>query len=98
MNQLHALATCDFDASTASNIAAFDAQRASAIGLSNIYFLDLNDLICPGASCPSVQHGRIVYRDDNHLTTAFTESLAPTLRTRLFQLLQNATQSPHTPR
>jgi peptidoglycan/LPS O-acetylase OafA/YrhL len=87
---LHAAESCDFDASVALNEAAFSAERAAADGLANIYFLDLSDLICPGSSCPATQHGLLVYRDDNHLTGTFAETLAPTVRTRLFQLLRNA--------
>jgi peptidoglycan/LPS O-acetylase OafA/YrhL len=88
----HAGESCDFDASVALNEAAFSAERASADGLTNIYFLDMNDLICPGSSCPATQREVIVYRDENHLTGAFAEMLAPMVRTRLFQLLRN-TQS-----
>jgi peptidoglycan/LPS O-acetylase OafA/YrhL len=90
LQQLHAPATCDFDASVARNDTAFSAERAAADGLPNIYFLDLSDLICPGSSCPAIQHGLIVYRDDNHLASTFAETLAPAVRARLFQLLRNA--------
>jgi peptidoglycan/LPS O-acetylase OafA/YrhL len=86
----NATSACDFDASAALDEKAFSSERAAAEGLTNIYFLDMTDLICPGSSCPAKQHGLIVYRDDNHLTGSFAESLAPTLRTRLFQLLRNA--------
>jgi peptidoglycan/LPS O-acetylase OafA/YrhL len=90
LNQLHATASCDFDASVALNDAAYFAQRTAANGLANIYFLDFSDLICPGSTCPATQHGILVYRDDNHLTGSFAESLASTVRTRLFDLLRNA--------
>jgi peptidoglycan/LPS O-acetylase OafA/YrhL len=87
--QLPVAATCDFDASTALDGAAFSAERASADGLPNVSFLDLNDLICPGSSCPAMRHGLIIYRDDNHLASTFAETLAPALRTRLFEALRN---------
>jgi hypothetical protein len=82
-------AGCDFAASTALNEPAFAAERAAGEGLPGVYYLSLSDLICPGSSCPATQHGLLVYRDDNHLTGAFAESLAPILRTRLFQLLRD---------
>jgi peptidoglycan/LPS O-acetylase OafA/YrhL len=88
--QRHAGESCDFDASAALNEAAFSAERAAADGLANVYFLDLSDLICPGSSCPATQHGQLIYRDNNHLTGTFAETLAPTVRTRLFQLLTDA--------
>jgi hypothetical protein len=59
----------------------------------------MTDQICPGHSCPAMRHGLIVYRDDNHLTGSFAESLAPVLRTRLFGLLRNVqypTSADHT--
>jgi peptidoglycan/LPS O-acetylase OafA/YrhL len=85
--KLRAGQTCDFDATAALNAAAFAAERAAADGLSNVFFLDMDDLICPGARCPATQHGLLIYRDDNHLTGSYTESLAPIMRARLFQLL-----------
>jgi peptidoglycan/LPS O-acetylase OafA/YrhL len=90
LHQLHSAETCDFDASVARNDAAFAAERAAADGLANIKFLDLSDLICPGKSCPATQGGLLVYRDDNHLTGTFAETLAPTVRARLFHLLRKA--------
>jgi SGNH domain (fused to AT3 domains) len=82
----------DFDASAALNDAAFRAERAAADGLANVYFLDMNDLICPGSVCLAIQHELPVYRDDNHLTGSYAGTLAPMLRTRLFELLK--TNSP----
>jgi peptidoglycan/LPS O-acetylase OafA/YrhL len=90
LHQLRPAETCDFDASAARNEAAFSAERAAADGIGNIYFLDLSDLICPGKLCPATQGGLLVYRDNDHLTGRFAETLAPTLRSRLFQLLRNA--------
>lgn len=81
--------SCDFDASAALNDAAFSAERGAADGLANVYFLDMNDLICPGRLCPAIQHELPVYRDENHLTGSYAGTLAPTLRTRLFQLLKS---------
>jgi peptidoglycan/LPS O-acetylase OafA/YrhL len=77
---------CDFDASVGLNGAAFAAEQSAAEGLDNVYFLDMNDLICPGVRCAAVLGKRIVYRDENHLTGSFVESLTPMLRARLFQI------------
>jgi peptidoglycan/LPS O-acetylase OafA/YrhL len=81
---------CEFDAPRALNAAAFEAERAAGEGLSNVYYLDMDDLICPGASCPAVRDGRIVYRDENHLVGSYAESLAGELATRLSRLLDTA--------
>jgi peptidoglycan/LPS O-acetylase OafA/YrhL len=90
INQFQQASNCNFDASVARNDPAYFAQRAAADGLANIFFLDLSDLICPKDICPATQHGLLVYRDDNHLTISFAESLASPVRTRLFDLLRNA--------
>jgi peptidoglycan/LPS O-acetylase OafA/YrhL len=78
---------CAFDASEALNAPAFAAERAAAEGLTEVSYLDLDDLICPGAVCPAVQLGRIVYRDDDHLAGSYAESLAGELATRLARVL-----------
>jgi peptidoglycan/LPS O-acetylase OafA/YrhL len=81
---------CQFDALGAVNAGAFEAERAAGAGLDNVYYLDMDDLICPGASCHAVQHGRIVYRDENHLAGSYAESLAGELATRLSRILDGA--------
>jgi peptidoglycan/LPS O-acetylase OafA/YrhL len=78
---------CQFDASGAVNAAAFEAERAAGEGLTDVYYVDMDDLICPGATCPAVQHGKIVYRDDNHLAGSYAESLAGEVATRLSRVL-----------
>jgi peptidoglycan/LPS O-acetylase OafA/YrhL len=80
---------CEFDASTALNEAAFSAERAAAEGLPNISFLDLSDLFCRENFCPSSQNGMLVYRDNNHVTGLFAETLAPAVRARLGKLLRS---------
>jgi hypothetical protein len=62
--------------------------------MGNIFFLDLGDLICPGQLCTATQGGLPVYRDEDHLTGQFAQTLAPALRTRLFQILRNARPAP----
>lgn len=81
---------CQFDASNAVNNAAFEAERAAGEGLSGVYYVDMDDVICPGATCPAVQHGKIVYRDDNHLAGSYAESLAGEVATRLSRVLDTA--------
>ncbi len=82
--------SCDFEASVALNEAAHDAELRAADGLRNVYSLDMDDLICRGSYCPATQDGVPIYRDVNHMTATFTETLAPALRARLFQLLRAA--------
>jgi hypothetical protein len=88
MGRAHAKADpCEFDASDALNASAFEAERAAAEGMTDVYYLDLDDLICPGTSCPAVQHNRIIYRDENHLAGSYAESLAGDVAERLSRVL-----------
>jgi hypothetical protein len=86
---------CEFDASKALNASAFEAERAAGAGLTNVDYLDMDDLICSGASCPAVQDGRIVYRDENHLAGSYAESLADELAARLSRILDRAPALAH---
>jgi peptidoglycan/LPS O-acetylase OafA/YrhL len=82
--------SCNFNASRALNPSAFEAERAAAEGLTDVHYLDLDDLICPAAACATVQNGRIIYRDDNHLAGSYAESLAGEMATRLSRVLDSA--------
>jgi peptidoglycan/LPS O-acetylase OafA/YrhL len=86
---------CAFDASRALNASAFKAERAAGEGLTNVDYLDLNDLICPGTFCPAVQDGRIVYRDESHLAGSYAESLAGEVAARLSRVLDRAPALAH---
>ncbi|WP_164863470.1 acyltransferase family protein [Agromyces sp. LHK192] len=46
------------------------AELAGSVGL-----IDVNPLICPPSGCRPVSGNVVVYRDDNHLTPQFVESL-----------------------
>lgn len=86
---------CEFDSLQALNAPAFEAERSAGEGLSNVYYLDMDDLICPGTSCPAVRGGRIVYRDENHLAGSYAESLAGEVATRLSRVLDKAPAFAH---
>jgi hypothetical protein len=65
----------------------FEAEESAVQGLPGVRFIDLTDQICNGDACPAIRDGVIVYRDDNHLTGAFAQSLLPALEARLAPLL-----------
>ena len=50
---------------------------AVAPGLPGTTFLDFSSFFCPDASCPAVIGNVIVYKDDNHVTRTFMETLTP---------------------
>ena len=58
------------------------AQNEAALGL-NVRFVDMNDQICPTASCAVMRNGVIVFTDDNHLTASFSRSVGGVLGDRV---------------
>ena len=50
----------------------------------NTALLDMNAHICPDGLCHAELDGHVVYRDDQHLTGSFAESLAGAMTDRLF--------------
>ena len=65
------------DESTVVDPAIFDAERAAARDLQNVYFIDMTDQLCHNNVCSAVQSGEIIYRDDSHLTGSFADRLRP---------------------
>lgn len=53
--------------------------------LPHVVFLDLNDLVCPRDACRAMLDGRVVFRDDHHMTASFSRSLAGLLAARMVQ-------------
>jgi hypothetical protein len=53
-----------------------DAAVASAAGAR---FIDPTPWVCPSDPCPPIMGTLLVYREQDHLTTAFVDSLAPRL-------------------
>jgi len=53
----------------------------------NVDVLNLNELVCPNATCSAeMPKGQIVFRDSQHLTDSFVRSLVPDIKIKL-QLL-----------
>jgi hypothetical protein len=77
------LRACEYDLAESLRWSAIDAQTAAARGLSNVAIVTMNDRVCPRSPCSVVQRGSIVFRDDDHLTTAFSRAEAPMLGSRL---------------
>jgi hypothetical protein len=43
----------------------------------NVHLIDLNNAVCPNDICHARLDGKIVYRDNMHMTASFAKSLAP---------------------
>lgn len=65
----------------------FRAEQRSLQGRSNAFLLDLTDSICGAEACELQRQGMIIYRDENHLTARFAETLAEPLGRRLVPLV-----------
>lgn len=81
---------CEIDKSESLNPAVFQVEEDSARGLPNVEFLDVTDRLCERKVCWAVQKNNIVYRDDNHLTGSFAESLFPLLEAELIPILKSS--------
>jgi len=78
--------SCQIARSSAITPSVFEAEESAVQGLAGVRFIDLTDQICNGVACPAIRDGLIVYRDDNHLTGTFAQSLLPALEARLAPL------------
>ena len=74
--------------------AVYVAQVEAASQYRNVFFIDMLPYICEGQTCPVERDGIIVYRDDNHLSTSFTQTLADELLSEIDAV--DSTQPPST--
>jgi hypothetical protein len=49
----------------------------------NVTTLDMDRFICPDGKCSAERNGVIVFRDSQHISATFAESLAPALEAQL---------------
>ena len=57
-----------------------ESYRGKVEGL---HLMDLSDFICAGGICPAVVGNIYVYKDDNHLSRTYVESMIPMFEERL---------------
>ena len=55
---------------------AYAAVEAAAALAAGATVLSANDLLCPGATCPVVVDGTVVFRDQHHVTATYMARLA----------------------
>jgi hypothetical protein len=70
---------CTFDRVRAINDAAVRAEHRGVGGLPWAAIVDMNEYICRESRCAVWQDGTVLYKDSNHLSTAFSADLAPPL-------------------
>jgi len=64
-------------------------QMAAVKGLPGAHLIDLTNAICPRNPCAPVIGGVLVWRDDDHLTRTYVQSLTPRLRALLVPLVKD---------
>lgn len=69
------------DAPRSEVLVADDPVRVAAEGADGVTLLDFTDVYCAGDICSPVVGGANVYRDQDHLTVTFADTLAPWLAT-----------------
>lgn len=67
-----------------------DPLVAATRNYSKVPLIDMNDKLVIDGRCPAVIGNLLVYRDQNHLTVEYSQSLAPYLATRLDDALTRA--------
>ena len=65
------------DAARSAVLVADDPLRDAAAGLDGVTLLDFTDVFCDDAVCAPVVGGANIYRDQDHLTVTFADTLAP---------------------
>jgi hypothetical protein len=69
---------CTTRRSAALDQAGIAAER-DVVTRAGGHYIDVGDWLCTPIVCPVVVGNLLVYRDDNHLTTAYPRWLAPLL-------------------
>lgn len=91
---------CSLMRSQALEETVYGIEQEVARSLPQVWNVDLSDQICGPARCETVQSGKIIFRDRDHLTASYVESLAPALAARIVPLVsgksgQSATNPRH---
>jgi hypothetical protein len=69
---------------------AMGTRENAAAAATGAGLIDLTATICPGTgSCPVVQNGIIMWRDEQHLTATYATTLGPAIDAQLVAILNN---------
>ncbi|WP_424935652.1 MULTISPECIES: acyltransferase family protein [Bacteria] len=71
-------------------LVAHDPVREAAAGQRGVTLLDFTDVFCDAETCRTVVGGANVYRDQDHLTVTFVDTLAPQYTSALKQAMLEA--------
>jgi hypothetical protein len=76
------LGSCTFDQATSLELDG-GSLRQAASERGDVPYVDINAAICPGAICPIIVGGVLVYQDRTHLTDTYVRTLTPTIAAAL---------------
>ncbi|OOG45420.1 acyltransferase family protein [Rhodanobacter sp. C01] len=74
---------CDAPAFDKQGNDVYQWQQQAASRFGNVSMLDLNNAICPDGECHAERDGIVVFRDSQHMTASFVESLSGEFEHRL---------------
>lgn len=74
---------CSSQAQDPLNDQVYQWLSQAAKGYDNVKAVDLNPAVCPSGVCNAISSGQLTYRDNQHLTARYAESLAPAVAARL---------------
>jgi peptidoglycan/LPS O-acetylase OafA/YrhL len=92
-HMLSGAARCTSPAYTQHDDTVLGWMRTAISKTPNAHLIDMTEDVCPGGVCHAELDGRIVYRDNQHLTASFARSLGPALAAAMSGL--TATQAQH---
>jgi peptidoglycan/LPS O-acetylase OafA/YrhL len=74
---------CEAPASNTHDDAVYRWLQQATARFDNATAIDMNPLICPNGECRAERDGRVVFRDSQHLTASFTQTLGHALLSRM---------------
>lgn len=75
--------TCGASAKDEHGELVYEWLRHASSGFTNVRMVDMNDVVCPQGQCAAERDGMIVFRDSQHLTASYVQSIAPQLEQRM---------------
>jgi hypothetical protein len=81
------ISSCAVPRSFALPATIAEAERGVAALFASTHYVDLTSEFCDLISCPAIREGTIVYRDANHLTTAYAKRLIKPLQAALLPIV-----------
>lgn len=87
---------CTAPAHTQQDDAEFRWLQTAVVPFPNVHLLDMTNDVCPDGKCHAELGGKIVFRDNQHLTASFARSLGPALAATIADTTATQAQRPPT--